>query len=62
MTGTPFEFVAVFVFTFALLAVVIQVDNWWLRRHDPPGRPPADLPPVGGSAGRPGADVDPWLP
>ena len=59
---TAAQFVATFAVTFAILMAVIHMDNLWLRRNDPPGRPPTDLPPVGGSAGRPGATTDEWLP
>jgi hypothetical protein len=78
VTATLAGFAVTFAITGAILAAVICADTWWQSRRDrhteppsrldrldginPPGRSPADLPPVGSSADRPGADVDGWMP
>ena len=52
----------------ALFLAALTVALWleqrsWDRRHPkPPARPPAGLPPAGGSAGRAGTTTDEWLP
>jgi hypothetical protein len=54
-------FAVTFLVTGAILAAVIAADNWWQsRRPTLPARPPADLPTVGGSAGRAGTYPDEW--